>query len=604
MSGRGDAGRRRSAGRPPPARSRTSAPLPDPAARESDLCWKVARCIEREHKGYRRALRWLQLAERELPPGTGEPASRLQVTRGVIHFRLGRLQQSMACCELGLALARRDGGEGAQAYALAMLANPLVGLGLFDRAIEATREAVILYERIGDLAGQASGHGNLAACYQFVGDLPSSLHHHDISLGLNQRLSYQTGESIVHNNIAEVLLQLGQTETAIEHLRQVVDRWEERKTPPALVGFALVNLSRALLRGQDLVEAEEALAEGGRILTQIHAEGLLMEADLQLGRLLMARGRNEETRALCRKLLDTARSTGARLTEAQALCLAGTAASAVEDRTAAETLLRESAKLSVELGADYERGVALFALAGLLAGAREPSGQSFQEPLAEAIDLFRRSEPSTTSGRPATFATAADLLVRTLDSALVDVDPRVVRRVRAGERIRQREGLPGRQIRDPHRTPACIQVVHAHLQVEPRGLDQRKWVGSDLAFRDHHPHGLPLPVFHVDGEHIGAAPVVGEDAVGHEDIVAVGHEGLAHARSLVLLVLVVVRDGSYPEHPVALLRPDILLCLLAKVDDVGVDDTHEARHRLIHFPAVEVRLEAGVLRSAGWGKAQ
>jgi tetratricopeptide (TPR) repeat protein len=365
-------------------------PLADPEARESDLCWKVARCVEREHKGYRRALRWLQAADETLPPGRNELASRLDVTRGVIFFRLGDLQRSLESCEEGLALARRGDDERAQAYALAMLASPLVGLGRYERAIEATQEAVGLYERVADLAGQASGHGNLAACYQFVGDLRRSLHHHDVSLELNRRLSYRTGTSIVHNNIAEVLLQLGRTDEAVEHLRQVVDRWEERKTPPALVGFALVNLSRALLRTHHLAAATEALDEGRRILTRIRAEGLLMEADLQQARLLLAEHRTDEAGAVCRKLVDAARLSGARLAEVQALCLSGTAEASAGDRAVAEQHLRAAIGLADELGAEYEKAVALAALARLFATAPQPGGQSPHEPLSDAIDLFRR----------------------------------------------------------------------------------------------------------------------------------------------------------------------------------------------------------------------
>ncbi len=372
-----------------PSALATIAPVTDPEARESDLCWKVARCVEREHKGYRRALRWLQAAEESLPPGRDELASRLQVTRGVIFFRLGDLQRSLASCEQGLALAGR-GEKGTRAYALSMLAQPLIGLSLFDRAVDVIKESVALYEEVGDLAGQAAGHGNLAACYQYLGDPRLSLHHHELSLELYHRLSYRTGESIGHNNIAEVLLQLGRTEEAIGHLQQVVDRWEERKTPPALVGFVLVNMSKALLRGQAFAEAEAALDQGSKILSDIGAEGLLMEADLQRARLLLAQGRPGESEAACRKLLETARNSGARLTEAQALCLAGSARSEVGDRQTARELLQEAVWLAAELGAEYEKALALVALAKAMAGSPGQSETAAGEPLEEAIGLFEK----------------------------------------------------------------------------------------------------------------------------------------------------------------------------------------------------------------------
>ena len=342
------------------------APVSDLESRASDLCRKVGMCLERQHRDYRRALRWLEKAEVVLPPGRTALASRLQVTRGVIHFRLGRFEEALAYGERGLALARQDGDDLLQAYALGMLVNPLVGLGLLHRSLDIGLEAVALYERAGDLAGQASGHGNLAACYQLVGDLRASLLHHETSLELNRRLSYDTGVSIIHNNIAEVLLQLGRTEEAIEHLEQVVDDWEERKMPPALVGFAFVNLSKAFLRRREFTEAGRALGLGRPLLAQAHARGLLIEADLQGAKLLLSDGRLGEARSACEEVIAVSRETGAKVGEAHALSLLGRVELSCRHLAAAEGWLLRSIELAKEAGADYERGLALLTLSELL----------------------------------------------------------------------------------------------------------------------------------------------------------------------------------------------------------------------------------------------
>jgi tetratricopeptide (TPR) repeat protein len=362
--------------------------IPDPDARESDLCRKIAVCVEHQHVDYKRALLWLRKAELLLPPNRTALAARLEVGRENILFRLGRLAEALVHGERGLALARADGDKALQAYALAMLNNPLVGQGMLSQAIDVSREAVTLYEESGDLAGQAMSHGNLAMCYQLIGDFRSSLTSHEVALRLNERLGYITGASIEHNNIAEVLLQLGRTEEAIDHLRHVVDNWEERKMPPVLVGFSLVNLSKGLLRQGESREAAHALEEGRRLLAQAGARGLLIEADIQAAQLALDDGRLEEAQTACLEAIEAAQKAGAKLNEAQALHTLGRVRLACKDLVEAEEHLHSSVRLAEEVGADYDKGLALLAVSELYA-LHDPTEEGRHvAPLAEAIALF------------------------------------------------------------------------------------------------------------------------------------------------------------------------------------------------------------------------
>ncbi len=107
----------------------------------------------------------------------------MSITKSVVLSRLGRYDDALPAGEEGLKLAREDGDPGLRAYALSMITHPLFGLGLLERGIEANTEAVELYGQIGDLAGQASAEGNLAACYQLTGDLEAALEHHQLFFG-------------------------------------------------------------------------------------------------------------------------------------------------------------------------------------------------------------------------------------------------------------------------------------------------------------------------------------------------------------------------------------------------------------------------------------
>ena len=368
---------------------REIAPIEDVEARASELCWKIALCAERGSSAYRRALRWLDKAAVELPPDRKALAARVSITKSVVLSRLGRYDDALPAGEEGLKLARQDGDPGLQAYALSMITHPLFGLGLLERGIEANKEAVELYGQIGDLAGQASAEGNLAACYQLTGDLEAALEHHQLSLALDARRSYTTGVAIAHGNLGELLLQMGDTDEALVHLREAISYRDDQGVPPSLIGFALINLCRALLRAGQLEAAEQALAEGRQVLQSIDAKSLLLDAGVLEAELRLAQGDLERAGRSCRAILADARSMGADLTETQALCVQGRVQLAQGDSDAAIPGLEACVALARKTGSDYERGQALVVLAEARAACAEPD-QACEDLLFEAIRLFRK----------------------------------------------------------------------------------------------------------------------------------------------------------------------------------------------------------------------
>jgi tetratricopeptide (TPR) repeat protein len=286
-------------------------------------------------------------------------------------------------------LARDDGDPDLQAYALAMLTHATYGLGLLERAIEANKEAAVLYEQTGDLAGQGKSHGNLAACYQLTGHLQAAREHHELALALHARLGSTSALAVEHANFGELLLKLGDTGGALEHLQEAARLRVDHGVPPSLTGFALINLSQARLRQGDLDAAEEAVTEGRDLLQSISAKGLLLDAGVQDAELRLAKGELGEAEASCRAVLADARSMGADLSETQALCLLGRIRLARGDPEGAMAHLRASVALAEASGSDFEGARALAVLADAQ-GACGSASEACEGALAEAIRLFEK----------------------------------------------------------------------------------------------------------------------------------------------------------------------------------------------------------------------
>jgi tetratricopeptide (TPR) repeat protein len=368
---------------------RDIAPIADVEVRESELSWKLAVSTERGLAAYRRALGWLDKAAEALPPDRQGLGARILLTKSAVLSRLGRCEEALGIGEQGVELARRDGDPGLQAYGLAMLANALFGLGLLERAVEADTEAVALYDQAGDLAGQALSHGNLAANYQLTGDLNAALEHHELSLSFYARLTFTTGMAVEHSNLGELLLQMGETEEALRHLEEALRIRDDHGLPPALAGFALVNLCRARLRLGEQEAAEEALAEGRELLRSAAAQGLLLDAGVMETELRLERGDLDGAERCCAALLAEARGMKADLSEAQALCLQGRILLARGEAATALGELAACIALTEKTGSDYERAQALVVLAEVHASCGD-GGERCAGALCEAIRLFEK----------------------------------------------------------------------------------------------------------------------------------------------------------------------------------------------------------------------
>jgi tetratricopeptide (TPR) repeat protein len=240
-----------------------------------------------------------------------------------------------------------------------------------------------------------------------LGDLLAAHHHDELALALDQRLLDQSGMAIVHNNLAEVLLQMGRPEEATQHLELVLAHRHEEEVSQGLVGLALVNMSKARLRLGLSGPAFEALDEGRRLLRESGVQQVMGESDRQQAELLLHSGRAEQAIDWCVAALSNARAMGAELEEAQSLRLLGRLRMSMGDPESARRHLRESVRLAKGLGAEYERAMGLLALCELyerwpVAGSGRGNGRFLADQAVTALkrcgaerDLVRALELRT-----------------------------------------------------------------------------------------------------------------------------------------------------------------------------------------------------------------
>ena len=74
---------------------RELSPIVDADARDSLMCWKMSVSMQRGPAAYRRAVRWLDIAVKGLPPDRRGLAAKILIAKSMCLCRLARYQQSL-----------------------------------------------------------------------------------------------------------------------------------------------------------------------------------------------------------------------------------------------------------------------------------------------------------------------------------------------------------------------------------------------------------------------------------------------------------------------------------------------------------------------------
>ncbi len=361
-----------------------------PKIRISVLQHKIAVSYER-NSDYDIALKHIESAIHNLPPRQPRQLSKIVITKCLALFRKGLYDEAIYWGHLGLSLSRRTGDKDNLAYAYNILASSYLDKGSIRKAIKYRQSAIRLYEELRNVSGQAEANNNLGASYQSSGDQSKALHHFELSLTLCERIGNFSNTAIAHNNVGEVLLTLGKFDESIDHLNKIVETYDTKGDPLAACGLALVNMSRAYQRKQNLEQAFDSLKRGMDLLSKARARGLLAEALLQQAELELSTFQIKDALRTCNRVLKDTQKLGLKLLQARGLYILGCINVASDLFEQGEFNLQQSISLSKSINADYERGIALMHLAKLYSRQMRGkiSSRRCRAVLNQAIRIFQ-----------------------------------------------------------------------------------------------------------------------------------------------------------------------------------------------------------------------
>jgi tetratricopeptide (TPR) repeat protein len=358
--------------------------------RDAELCHRIGLAYARTHYYYDQALRWLDRAMESLPRGRPSLRAKISVAESGVWYRKGDYERALEWGRLGLKTARLAGSLDVQAYALTILGSGYCDLGKLRLAVQRDAAALALYEELGDLSGQAIGQNHMGASLMLLGRFDEALEHYRTALGMFARMGNGKEVALVAGNIGELHVARGDFEPALEHLRSALDACDRLPAAYLIEEGARLNLARA---HQGLLHYDEAAAELRRTASLVTKSGVpadVVEVMLQQADLELEVGNLPDALRTCGDALKAADRLGHRQYVSRANRILGRIAHAQGDQTRAEALITDSAAEAERIGAQWERGLALLALAELYADWSDPAARRtpFKRTVRQAINVL------------------------------------------------------------------------------------------------------------------------------------------------------------------------------------------------------------------------
>jgi len=338
---------------------------------------------------YTDALRWIRRGQRALDGVQGADAMRLRSQLSVWYAAVrqgqGRNSEAIRWCREAIEQAEASDEWDALAHAYFILDWAYVDLGRYAEATN-SRLALEIYERLGNLGRQATIWNNLGAFAYWGGRWDEALKLYEQGRQARVRLGDVVDAAMGTNNIGEIFSDQGRLQEAETLFRDALRVWKAARFSQG-VAFALSNLGRVASRSGRFDEAEAMFAQAREEFARIGAESELLEIDVRIAESYVLQGRHEQAISLTDAALRTAHSAdGVGASEPGLLRIRGYALLGSGDLDGAAVALMRSLDLARQRESEYDRALALSALADVSRIAGEDPSVSENE----AHSIFAR----------------------------------------------------------------------------------------------------------------------------------------------------------------------------------------------------------------------
>jgi len=347
--------------------------------------------IIRDRSGrYALAMSWYRRGLRALEGIQGDPEAaairaQLSVWYAAARRQQGRVDEAIRWCEAAIKEAEASGDKEALAHAYRLLDWIYTETG-DPKSERFRRQALSLYEEVGDLAGLADVLNQLGMDAYFEGDWNASIDYYRRCQEAAEKIGDVVTTAVAINNIAELYSDQGRLDEAEAMFRDARRIWEAARFSigvPSVIG----NLGRLAARAGRHDEARQLLEQAALGFREVGAERGAIETEARMAENLLLAGEPDEALTLATRTLERAGRGRLAVIRAMLERIRGYSFLAIGREEEAARSLDESLALARSVRADYEVAQTLVAAARLAETRGDSSSRRLDE---EARTIFER----------------------------------------------------------------------------------------------------------------------------------------------------------------------------------------------------------------------
>jgi tetratricopeptide (TPR) repeat protein len=318
--------------------------------KEAWLAERVARLSD--------GVRWIRRGQRCLDGVDGPEAARqraqLAAFYAVLRQAQGHYAEAVRAAEVAVDDAKACDERDALALAYLVLDWAFVEWGRPEQAVF-SREALRIYQELGDLGHQALALNNLGGLAYYDGRWREALDLYEQGRAARARTGHDVEAARGTVNIGEILGDQGRLDEAETMLLDARRVWRAAGYR-AGVGYVTMLLGRVASRAGRFDDAHERFAEARAEMTAIGAEGELLIADAYYAECLALEGRTDEAAQSAAETSARAERSGMQMLEPLLRRVSAIVAAQRGDVDAARQHLAASVAAASALQADHELG--------------------------------------------------------------------------------------------------------------------------------------------------------------------------------------------------------------------------------------------------------
>jgi class 3 adenylate cyclase/tetratricopeptide (TPR) repeat protein len=354
--------------------------------RNTALYRKIAVCCERQ-SNYDDALRWLNDALTSMPERPGKAGSDVYATKSAILCRVGEYKDAIEWGKRALSRYRTSDRIKEKAYAHNVIANTYSETGRLQNAIQHFLKAIDIYDEINDLQGSASANSNLALCYLNIGNFELTLKHFEIALNKDKLMHNDINIAHDYYNLGVAFLNKGDLEKSISNHNKVIQAFEAGKCPSDLAGAALLCLCESELAKKNVLDAENYLRDGLRLVRKTGIQFFIIEGQLLLIEIQLAKGYATEAHKACERIFKKIIELDLLPLQIRAEQVLGNICTELNELNKAHDHYLNAVTLSKRIGAAHEEAKSLIALSRNIISNKGNTNKTAQRYLKRAIKI-------------------------------------------------------------------------------------------------------------------------------------------------------------------------------------------------------------------------